>query len=171
MNYTILPNGASPYVAGASANYSARTAQRIDPNLSNPYTMNWNTTIQYQFKPDWLLELSYEGSAGVGLLEGWNINTVPFNISSDPNTLNTIFKSYQNYRPFPKFGEIDQWGNFGHSTYHAGTVKLTRRFSHGFTISSFYTRSKAIDNCDNDMVVAARLITTEVWRKPAPATI
>ena len=152
LNYTILPNGTSPYVAGAGGNYSGRTAERIDPNLSNPYTMNWNTTLQYQFKPDWLLELSYEGSAGVGLLEAWNINTIPFGISTSPTTLNTIFANQQNYRPFPNFGEIDQWGNFGHSTYHAGTVKLTKRFSHGFTISSFYTRSKAIDDCDNDML-------------------
>ena len=77
---------------------------------------------------NWLLELSYKGSAGVGLLEGWNINTVAPNVSTNLVTLNTIFQSYQNYRPYPNFGEIDQWGNFGHSTYHAGTVKVEKRF-------------------------------------------
>ena len=27
--------------------------------------MNWNATLQYQFRPTWLAELSYQGSAGV----------------------------------------------------------------------------------------------------------
>jgi hypothetical protein len=149
INYTVLSNGTSPFVG---TNYSTRTAERIDPNLRNPYAMNWNATYQYQFLPSWLLELSYQGSAGVGLLEGWNINTVPLNISTNPATLQTIFQNYQNYRPFLNFGEIDMWSNFGHSTYHAGTAKVAKRFSHGFTITSFYVFSKAIDDCDNDQV-------------------
>jgi hypothetical protein len=114
--------------------------------------MNWNATYQWQFHSDWLLELSYQGSAGVGLLEGWNINTIPLNISTDLNTLKAIYANQQPYRPFPNFGEIDQWGNFGHSTYHAGTVKVVKRFSHGLTLTSFYTKSKTIDECDNDKI-------------------
>ncbi|HLJ17275.1 MAG TPA: carboxypeptidase regulatory-like domain-containing protein [Bryobacteraceae bacterium] len=151
INYNVLPNGTSPFVG---TNYSSRLAERYDPNLRNAYAMNWNATYQYQFAPSWLLELSYQGSAGVGLLEAWNINTVPLNVSTNPATLQNIFQNYQNYRPFPNFGEVDMWSNFGHSTYHAGTVKVEKRFSHGFTISSFYTRSKAIDDCDNDMYCA-----------------
>jgi hypothetical protein len=151
--FNVLPNGTSPFVG---ANYMARTAERIDPNLTNARAMNWNATYQYQFAPNWLLELSYQGSAGLGLLEGWNINTVPINVSTNPTVLDTIFKSYQNYRPFPNFGEIDQWGNFGHSTYHAGTVKVEKRFAHGFTLTSFYARSKALDDCDNDQVCAGQ---------------
>jgi hypothetical protein len=149
INYNIAANGTSPYVG---TNYASRTATRYDPNLRNPYTMNWNATYQYQFAPSWLLELSYQGSAGVGLLEAWNINTVPLNISTNPAVLQNVFQNYQNYRPFPNFGEVDMWSNFGHSTYHSGTVKLQKRFSNGFTLTSFYTRSKAIDDCDNDML-------------------
>lgn len=147
--FTLLPNGTSPYVG---TNYSARTATRYDPALRNPYVMNWNATYQYQFAPTWLLDLSYQGSAGVGLLEAWNINTVPLNISNNPATLQAIYQNYQNYRPFPNFGEVDMWSNFGHSTYHAGTAKVEKRFSGGLTLTSFYTRSKAIDDCDNDQV-------------------
>ena len=157
VNFHVLTNGTSPFVGancGATAitGCSSRTAERIDPNLHNAYAMNWNATYQWEFRPDWMLEANYIGSAGVGLLEAWNINTIPLNISSDPSALKTIFANQQPYRPFPNFGEIDQWGNFGHSTYHAGTVKLMKRFSHGFTLTSFYTRSKAIDECDNDKI-------------------
>ncbi len=149
INFNLLPNGTSQYVG---TNYSSRTATRYDPNLRNAYAMNWNATYQYQFAPNWLLELSYQGSAGVGLLEAWNVNGVPLNISTNPAVLQTIYQNYQNYRPFPNFGEIDMWSNFGHSTFHSGTVRVQRQFSRGLTLTSFYTRSKAIDDCDNDMV-------------------
>ncbi len=147
LNYNILPNGSSPFVG---VNYSARSATWRDPNIRSPYAMNWNGTLQYQFRPTWLAELSYQGSAGVGLLNAWNINQVPFNTSTDPTTLNAIYSNYQAYRPYPNFGSINLWSNFGHSTYHSGTVKLEKRYSKGLTLTSFYTFSKAIDESDAD---------------------
>lgn len=149
VSYNILSNGTSPYVG---TNYSSRTATYYDPNLRNAYAMNWNLGYQYQFAPNWLLELTYQGSAGVGLLEAWNINTVPLNISTNQATLQTIFKNYQNYVPFPNFGAINMWSNFGHSTFHSGTIKVEKRFSRGLTFTSFYSHSKAIDDCDNDQL-------------------
>jgi hypothetical protein len=147
--YNILSNGTSPFVG---VNYSSRSATRYDPNLRNPYAMNWNGTLQYQFSPTWLLDLSYQGSSGVGLLEAWDANVLPWNISTDRATLDNIYQNYQNYRPFPNFGSINTWSNFGHSTYHSGTVKVEKRSSFGLTLTTFYTFSKAIDSCDADGV-------------------
>ncbi len=97
--------------------------------------------------------MSYQGSSGVGLLEAWNTNTVPLNYSTNLSTMQTVFQNYQNYRPYPNFGEIDTWSNYGHSSYHAGTVKVEKRLSReGLTLTGFYTRSKAIDDCDNEQV-------------------
>ena len=107
--YNILPNGTSPFVG---VNYSGRGATVYDPNLRNPYAMNWNGTLQYQFSSSWLLDLSYQGSAGVGLLNAWDINVLPWNVSTDRATLDAIYQNYQNYRPFPNFGGINptpQW--------------------------------------------------------------
>ena len=39
--------------------------------------MNWNATYQYQFATNVADEFSYQGSAGVGLLDSWNINAIP----------------------------------------------------------------------------------------------
>src|SRR4029078_12971832 len=100
VNFTILPNGTSPFVG---TNFSARNASRYDPALRNPYAMNWNLTLQYQFLPTWLAELSYQGSAVVGLLEEWDTNTIPLNISGDPTVLNRIYQNQQVYKPFPNF--------------------------------------------------------------------
>jgi hypothetical protein len=148
LNFNVLSNGTSPFVGancgpGVITGCGSRSAERIDPNLSNAYAMNWNATYQWEFLPDWMLELNYVGSAGVGLLEGWNINTIPLGNSA-------AYSNQQPNLPFPNFGTITQWGNFGHSTYHAGSVKVLKRFSHGFTLTSFYTKSKALDECDND---------------------
>ncbi|HUS05732.1 MAG TPA: carboxypeptidase regulatory-like domain-containing protein [Bryobacteraceae bacterium] len=147
--YNILPNGTSPFVG---TNFTGRNATRYDPNMRSPYSMNWNGTYQYQFASSWLMELSYQGSAGVGLLNAWDINAVPLDISRDPVVLNQVFQNYQNYRPFPHFGAVNLWSNFGHSTFHSGTVKIEKRYSRGLTFTSFYTRSKAIDESDSDGV-------------------
>jgi hypothetical protein len=118
--------------------------------MRSPYVMNWNGTYQWQFLQSWLMELSYQGSAGVGLLNAWNINSIHPDISNDRAVLDQIFQNAQPYRPFTHFGTVDLWSNFGHNTFHSGTVKLEKRFSHGLTMTTFYTRSKAINESDND---------------------
>ncbi len=145
--YTILPDGTSPFVG---VNYSSRSATWYDPNMRDPYSMNWNGTIQYQLGPSWLLDMSYQGSAGVGLLNAWNINAIPLDISRDPVVLNSIYKNTQAYVPWTQFGAVSEWSNFGHSTYHSGTIKIEKRFSRGFSLMSFYTKSKTLDEADAD---------------------
>jgi hypothetical protein len=146
--YPVGPGGTSPYVG---TNYSGRSVQWWDPNLRNAYVLNWNTSVQYQINPTYLLEIIYQGSTGVGLIEQWQINTFPLDFgANDPALRNAAFAASQNYRPYPQFGNILFRSNTGHSTYHAGTIKLEKRFSHGLTLLSFYTRSKAIDSQDSD---------------------
>ena len=146
VQYTVLPDGTSPFVG---VNYSSRNATIYDSGMRSPYMMNWNTTYQYEFARGWLLELSYQGSAGVGLLNAWDTNAIPLDISRDRFVLDQVFQNTQAYKPFPQFGAVNLWSNFGHSTYHSGTVKVEKRFG-ALTLTSFYTRSKAIDEADND---------------------
>ena len=147
VQYNILPNGTSPFVG---ANYASRSATRWDPAIRNPYMMNWNATYQYQFAPSWLMELSYQGSAGVGLLNAWDMNSIPLDYSRNTAVLEQVYQNPQPYKPFPNFGTVNFWSNFGHSTFHSGTIKAEKRFSKGLTMTSFYTWSKAIDEADND---------------------
>lgn len=143
-----IVNGVAPFVG---TNYSARGAQYRDPNLRNPYVMNWNASIQYELLKDYLLDFSYQGSGGVGLVERWELNTFPIDFgANDPALRNAAFAAAQNYRPFSSFGGIPMQSNFGHSTFHSGTVKLEKRFSRGMFFNAFYTFSKAIDSQDND---------------------
>jgi hypothetical protein len=144
----LIRNGASPYVG---SNFGGRSASWWDPNLRNPYVMNWNASVQHEFGRNYLLELSYQGSGGVGLLERWNINTFPVDYAAnDPALRDRVFAAAQNFRPFPHFGDVNMRSNFGHSTFHSGTVKLEKRMSQGLYFNTFYTFSKAINSSDTD---------------------
>jgi hypothetical protein len=142
------PNQTSPYVG---TNYSARSQDWWDPNLRNPYTMNWDLSTQYQLSRTYVLEFLYQGSAGVGLIEDWNINVFPVDYgANNPALRAAAYAAPQNYLPFPNFGAINYRSNFGHSTYHSGTVRLERRFAQGLIFQTFFTLSKAIDEQDTD---------------------
>ncbi len=51
----------------------------------------------------------------------------------------------QERRPDPTLGRFVNLQNFGWSYYHAGTIKVTKRYSGGLSFNAFYTFSKSID--------------------------
>jgi hypothetical protein len=145
---TVLQNGTSPFFG---TNYGGRNVNLWDPNLRNPYVMNWNLSIQNEIVRDYTIEVSYQGSGGVGLVERWELNTFPVDfLANNPTERDRVFAAAQNFRPFPHFGNVNMRSNFGHSTFHSGTLKLEKRMSRGFFMSTFYTFSKTIDSADND---------------------
>lgn len=147
VQFNVLPNGTSPY---NGANYSGRNASYYDPNMRAPYIMNWNAGLQWQFASNMLLEFSYQGSAGVGLLNRWDINAIPLNIASSFDDLDRIRRAAQDFKPYPQFGSIFHYSNFGHNTYHSGTLRFEKRYAHGLNLTSFYTWSKAMDEASSD---------------------
>jgi hypothetical protein len=145
--FNIAPDGSAPFIG---TNFSGRSASYYDPSMRMPYLMNWNAGLQWEFGGNMVAELAYQGSAGVGLLNRWDINAIPLNISRDPVELERIRRSSQNFRPYPHFGSILHYANYGHSTFHSGTVKVEKRYSRGFTLTSFYTWSRSIDEDSDD---------------------
>jgi Carboxypeptidase regulatory-like domain len=146
--YNILPNNTATYVG---TNYGSRSIYWMDGNLHPGYVMNWNVTAEYQFGANNLVKLMYQGSAGIDLVESWNINVFPTSFGAgNPALQNAAFAAPQNYLPYPQFGNINYMSNTGHSTYHAGTVQFQKRYSQGLVLNTFYTYSKAIDDCDSD---------------------
>jgi hypothetical protein len=143
-----IVNGVAPFVG---SNFGGRGVDFWDPNLRNPYTMNWNASVQHEFTRNYLVEVSYQGSAGVGLVERWQLNTFPIDyFSNDRAQQLRVNAAAQNFRPFPDFGDIPMRSNFGHSTFHSGTVKLEKRMSQGLYFLTFYTFSKTLDSADTD---------------------
>jgi hypothetical protein len=145
--FNILPNGTAFFLG---TNYSGRNASYYDPKMRSPYVMNWNAGFQRQLGSAMIVELTYQGSAGVGLLQRWDINAIPLNIATSLDDLNRIRNAAQNYKPYSQFGSVYHYSNYGHNSFHSGTVKFEKRFSHGLEFNSFYTRSKAIDEASGD---------------------
>jgi len=143
----IAPDGSVPFVG---ANYAARSASWYDPDMRMPYLMSWSGGLQWQFASTWLLDLNYQGSSGVGLLNGWDINAIPLNVSTDIAVLDAIFRATQNYKPYPHFGTVRHFSNYGHSSYHGVTARTEKRYSSGLTLNAFYTFSKALDDANHD---------------------
>jgi hypothetical protein len=96
-----------------------------------------------------LLEATYQGSRGVRLLNNWDINQIPLDVSSDVNVLRNIFTASQNFKPYPH-GSIQHYSNYGDNSYHGGTWRVEKRYSAGLVMNAFYTFSKSLNNGDND---------------------
>lgn len=143
-----LVNGVAPFVG---TNFGGRNISYWDPNLRNPYAMNWNMSVQHEFTRDYLIDVSYQGSNGVGLIERWELNTFPVDFFANSRTDQLrVNAAAQNFRPYSHLGNITMRSNFGHSTFHSGTVKLEKRMSKGLFFTTFYTFSKAINSSDTD---------------------
>jgi hypothetical protein len=59
--------------------FEAFETQMISPDLATPYIQQWNLNAQWEFKPNWLIEIGYVGSKGTKLLQQANQNQ-PFDI-------------------------------------------------------------------------------------------
>jgi Carboxypeptidase regulatory-like domain/TonB dependent receptor/TonB-dependent Receptor Plug Domain len=158
-SFPIRSDLSSPFVG---TNYSSRNIYWLDGNLHPGYVMNWNLSAQYQLGTNNLLKFTYQGSAGVDLVESWNINVFPTSFGANNPTLRAAaFAAPQNYLPYTQFGAINYMSNTGHSTYHSGTVQFQKRYSQGLVLNSFYTYSKAINDCDNDYGVCTGVAPVE----------
>jgi hypothetical protein len=147
-SFRLQPDGSSPFTG---RNFGSRTAEWWDPNLRNPYAVNWNAGVQRELGNHYLVELLYQGSGGVGLIERWNQNVFPIDFgANDPAVRQAAFNRPQDFRPYPHFGDVRLRCNCGHSSYHSGTVKLEKRMSEGLMFLTFYTWSKSLDSQDGD---------------------
>jgi hypothetical protein len=147
-------DGSIPY-SGGVAGWSGNI---IDRNIKDPYTMNWNATVEYSVSKDYLLTVQYQGSAQDQLLSSWNANTLPWGIIPNPTgggTINLNDPSEASYRstwlnnpqvslPWNNLSSVTISGNDGHRDHHEGTVKIEKRYSHGLNFLAFFTYGKTM---------------------------
>jgi hypothetical protein len=159
----VRPDGTIPF---AGTNYAGRSATWVDPNRMSPYTMNWNLGIQNTFATNYLLEVTYTGNSSVNGFENREINNISYDFANnlrltDPAQFSSFQGNSQPFRPFPNFGSILFRTNGARSNYHAGTVKLDKRFSHGLSFLTFYTYSKVIDASSSNNLIPRQLDRAE----------
>jgi len=133
----------------------------------SPYMQRWELGVQRELPGGFVVEASYVGNRGTHIEINRNLNTVPNKFLSTLPVLDTARRTYltgsvtnpffglipgvgasttiarQNLmRPFPQFGDITTTTNDGYSWYHAGQVRIEKRFSKGYTVQGSYTHSR-----------------------------
>ena len=98
--------------------------------------MQYLLNVQRQLGTNWALEAGYLGSQSRHLYGFRNVN------QAGPGPSNSINSRV----PFPNFGVLSFVEDKYTGNYNAGSVKLTRRFSQGISLTTNYTWSKSIDN-------------------------
>ena len=112
----------------------------VNTNRRTPYSLQWMLNVQRQLDDATTLELGYLGTGGHKLerLVLWNQAVHRANADD--------FSSIVSRRPWgDAYGLIQTSDNVVNSNYHAGSVKLRRRFAQGLTYLAGYTWSKSID--------------------------
>lgn len=115
----------------------------IEENRRSGYSLQPNLRIQHELPGQILLDWGYLGNLS-RKLAGSNLNTNQIR----PELVTTA--ASQALRPFPQFSQVTILAPaFGVSSYHAGSVRVEKRFSRGFNLLSTYTWSKTLDNVDS----------------------
>ena len=100
------------------------------------YTMQYLLNIQRQFGSNWAIETGYLGSESHHLYGFFNAN------QAVPGTTGNVSSRL----PYPNMGVIQLVADGFNAVYNSGSMKVTRRFSQGLSLTSSYTFSKSIDN-------------------------
>jgi hypothetical protein len=116
------------------------TGYHLAPELSTPYSHQYNFSWQLTLPNQWKLETGYVGSRSHKLFTTWFLNRAR---PVDGIALTTATVNQR--RPDSRFYDI-QWVNNGsHGYYDAGKLTLNGPRWHGLSFETSYWLSKAID--------------------------
>lgn len=114
----------------------------IDKNFREGYVQSWNVAYQRTLPMNFTFEAAYVGNRGVRI-------PMPFNLNSG-----RVLGAGAAGRPyFARFGRnVDTNFRFssGDSEYNAMQVKVDKRYSNGFLLTTAYTWSRAMANSGDD---------------------
>ena len=113
----------------------------FETNRRTGYSQQFNLAVQRELPGGAVAEAGYIGNLSRKLgSDNISINQIPPWILGPGRT-------GRQYRPFPQFSNVSILApSFGVSSYHAGLLKVQKRYSHGFNLIATYTWSKFLDN-------------------------
>ena len=140
-------------------------------NVNNTYTQQWNFNLQRELPGNVLIEGAYAGNKGTRLPVGIQFNQldpvyqaqgaslttlVPnpfFGIVREGTLAASTVQRGQLLRPYPQYQGIgNNMQNRADSIYHSFTLRVEKRFSHGFMGQVSYTNGKIIDTSSGRLV-------------------
>ncbi len=114
----------------------------LEPQWHQPYTQNWNFTVERALGGTWTARAGFVGTKSSHLIANYDQNAPVYNFS---RTLQQNQQSINERRPRAQFQNIETMMNGLGSNYNSLQAALNKRFSSGFTIINSYTWSKNID--------------------------
>ncbi|MPZ18786.1 MAG: TonB-dependent receptor plug domain-containing protein [Luteitalea sp.] len=142
----------------------------VNPDRTNPYTHQYQVSVQRELPWETLVDVAYTGSLGRSLPVTRELNAIPEpvraharevfvgtgrNILNDsvPNPFDGLITSGplsgatttrgQLLRPYPQFTSVEMFDDsIGTSRYDAFQLKVSRRFSEAFSLLAAYTASR-----------------------------
>lgn len=138
------------------------------PDEVAPETYTWSLSYQRQLGNDFVVEARYIGTRGRYLPVQRRANagiTNPValpvfatpqealsqNYSGAPNLAQHQAAQVGLLEPYGFLGTVTTFSPVGNSTYHGGSISLSRRFRSGFAFNVNYTLSRAEDNSENEL--------------------
>jgi hypothetical protein len=108
-------------------------------NSVNPYSMQWNFSLQYEAARNTVVELAYSGLRASRLVSRINMNQIPFDVGIAGRNL-------QIHRPFSNVNNaVGLDSATGNSTYNSFLVRAEKRLSTGLNLLANYTWSKNLE--------------------------
>lgn len=132
-NILTLQNG----LATAPTNATVLNTYAVQKNYKVGYAQSWSVSVQQNLSRSFFFELNYLGTKGTDL----DTETVPNRAAIGSSPL-----SSQNVLPIADAQQFIYDSSWGNSIYHAGQVRLMRRFARNMSFNILYTLSKSIDD-------------------------
>ncbi len=138
---TIPSNGIIP-VTATNVGTTSLVNQRytaVPLNFREPYVESWNLAIQRALPGKFVLEVAYVGNHGVDVPATFNLNA-----ATVANTGQAGRPLFQRFAPNGPTNDVNlKYAGFS-SAYHALQVKMDRKLSAGFLMTTAYTYGKGL---------------------------
>jgi hypothetical protein len=128
----------------------------VNPNLTDPYSMNFNLNVQRELPSSTILQIAYVGALGRHLELAYEGNPISpagqAECATDPACIANktsqagAYPSHTLYAPGNEFVSVGTQATRGTSEYNSLQVSLNKRLSRGLQFLAAYTLSHSIDD-------------------------
>ena len=167
--YTCVGSASTPFVIPSSV------VAMFDPNLKQPTTLSWNTSIERHFRSEIMIRAAYVGSH-----------------SYDQPLVRDLNYATNNVRPNPLYAAIDPTMSIVYSDYHSLQFTFDKKFTSNLQLESNFTwqiinkdvdsigntfaarlndpRSIAANYANSDQYLPYTLVTNFIYMLPIPGS-
>ncbi len=136
VSFPLSPSIGTPPAFPTLALPTTETLSALNPNLREPYTLEWNIALTQSLGRQQALTLSYVASAARNLLTTRLLNATP------PAVIGT--------KPNPNLGPVNYVTNGPASDFKSFQLQFQRRLSHGLQALVNYTWGHGIDQISDE---------------------